>query len=71
MRSNDNNAGRGLSRLISTFDTVQMLVDEADRRLTFECDEMEGLTHEEDVSGEIVREYELYLLLLCVVDWLS
>ena len=55
--SNDNNIGRGLARLISTFDTIQMLVDEADRRLTSEHDELDEIHSEEVVSEEIVCEY--------------
>ena len=55
--SNDNNIGCGLARLISTFDTIQMLVDEADRRLTSEHDELDGIYSEEVVSEEIVCEY--------------
>lgn len=57
MCSNDNNAGRGLARLISTFDTIRMLIDEADRRLTSELGELDGTPLEEDVSEETLREY--------------
>ena len=57
MYSNDNNAGRGLARLISTFDTIGMLTYEADRRLTSELDELDEIPSEEEVSEETVREY--------------
>jgi hypothetical protein len=57
LSSNDNNIGRGLAHIISTFDTIQMLVDEADRRLTFELDELDEIRSEEVVSEEIAREY--------------
>jgi len=59
--SNDNNAGRGLARLISTFDSIRRLTNEADRRLTSELDELDGIPQVEDVDEETVCEYILVI----------
>ncbi len=65
--SNDNNAGHGLTRLISIFDTIWMLTDKANHQLTSELEELDGIPREKDVSGEIVHEY---VVILSIPLWL-